>query len=386
MLPMVYPHNTCHSPLISSSVSYPSCLPLFHQLRLHLLTSLLVPPKNKNSPSETDKSVPAKPAKTATSGSRTVRVFFFIMKDGSTQVFFKKAEADTFRIDFSPLIVKEHKFMKLDRYRKFKATLTTVGSTTNVASAPAGSPSDRLIKRLAQHMPDSDRIEAHVKTTDISDKLGIVLRFINMFDSDAWCVKPAVLVPVMKAFGEEVAITDPILKEFLMNLDYSPASDPHSSDKNKKLITTFTPKNEPKASPHNIDEYRAHSIVTIPVDALETKDQETEWIKDNIRALLMKIREVMMDETFKDGCFSMPRYANIVHRCYDPSKKTNLPQFLSGAGFKVVFAANFADHIIQHSSNIIMETLYNYRRPAIKYMAPTNEDALQDTDDEALHE
>ena len=35
---------------------------------------------------------------------------------------------------------------------------------------------------------------------------------------------------------------------------------------------------------------------------------------------------------------------------------------------------------------IIMEMLYNNRRPAIKYMAPTNEDALQDTDDEAVQE
>ena len=40
-------------------------------------------------------------------------------------------------------------------------------------------------------------------------------------------------------------------------------------------------------------------------------------------------------------------------------------------------------HLLCGSS---IQTLYNNRRPAIKYMAPTNEDALQDTDDEAVQE
>lgn len=310
--------------------------------------------------------------------------FSFRLKNGEDEYKEGVREAVLFFKEYEDMILFVKKFKTHGGYATYlkkrvaeKNALQplAVVATSTVTASDADREIAKKLAALTAGSEPCDALVAHVKVTSHSTQAALLIEFRNLFDSHYWGWKPNLQVPTLNKYPEVVAIADPLLKEFLCNLTHAYASDPNSSDKSKRLVTIFEPKND-IGRKISIDEYRAFSYITIPHASLSSREEEEAWLSTNVQRLMEGLRDVMNTSVFELALRSNRFKKSFIDKLYEPGKKTNLPDFLSHARGIARPCVHLTDHVIQPEADLITQHLYAHRLKDIKY--PLTKEDLAD--------
>ena len=217
------------------------------------------------------------------------------------------------------------------------------------------------------------------KTTSCSTICCIIFRVMNQYGTDTWVWNASLLAEIFKNYAKVMDIRDPLIYEALVNMDFGKASDPDNANKNVPLVAKYSPRDDPKKT-LKIDVFHAFTYITIPVNLLDSRADEDNWIDSAVTKVLKGVRDTMNEEAFRATLerVGLSRRQNYIQKLYDPTKKTNLPKFLAGAIVKAKPVEYLTNHVIQAVSNDIMTHLYNNRLDTAKYPAEPKEETEED--------
>lgn len=314
------------------------------------------------------------------------KYFNFELKDGKDEYVVGEKKAVLFHTDYAGLIQNVRKFKskaEFDKYfsrrpavRPVVAPMVESPTKTSLPTADEIESARQLSMLTADDSP-TNHIIGHYRTTSHSFMCAIVINFMSVFGGHSWIWKPVLMVNILSKMHKCVRITDPILVEALENMTHAYARDPDSPDAHKKLVKIFTPPGEPQKN-IPIEEFRAYTYITIPVENLETTEQETEWLVRTIEALMLQIGDLMNSNVFELTLKKNQLKKDFINKIYDHNKKGNIRDFLNGVRGKASSVVHLTDHVIQPEADLIMTHLYKNRCVEAKYADDSDE---QDDDE-----
>ena len=342
--------------------------------------SQLMPPKRKSprkvessseeTPPKRNKAAHSPPAKKNKGGRK--KFYYFKMKGDMKDAFLEgDTMASAHRKEYAPFIVKEKTFTKKAEFETFKRRYNNPVLNPPQVRKETVSENANKVDQLVSMMKDDQDIDCFRgfwKTTSTSSLCLIMIRVMNQYGTETWVWNPTLYAEIFRNYAKVMDIADPLLFEALSNMTTGKASNPDSPDKNKPLITLYSPKDEPSKS-FKLDISRCFTYITIPVDSLSSFDEETHWCENAVDKVLGGIRDMMSDAFFRAALerIGQTRSSSYIQKLFDPSKKTNLPKFLASAVIKTKPVVYPTDHVIQAVSNEIMTRFWENSLEKPKY-------------------
>jgi hypothetical protein len=240
----------------------------------------------------------------------------------------------------------------------------------------------KLAAKNARNFP-SNEIVATWKTTSHSTLAVVFLDFNNSGGNSVWSWKPPIVVGTLNSWTDEFAVDDPEFDSFLHSLTHAFPRDPASDDPNKKLVQTYEP--QPGRFIY-IDQHVLYGYLCIPVDDIETTEEETAWINDQVNSLVSQLRDLLSGARFEETMKQCEYKKEYIVKMFNRGKGLNLPDFLSTCRINVQQVSHLTDHVVKTEADIIMSHLYNNRQIEMKYKVPESDEEEEEEEEEEAGE
>ena len=291
--------------------------------------------------------------------------YYFQMKGDMEDVYLKGAAiAARHRCVYDGLIVEEKVFRRKSSFLLHKQKHMT--SALGVPVHPASN-NERIVGLLGG-TGSCNRIELHYRTTRTSRIMIIVIRMMDKFDVDTWLWSPEFMVPALQAHARGGHELDPGFSECLINIKLVNASNPNGSVAGMPLVAQYTPPNNPlEVISTNVR--HAYSYITIPLEQINTRDDEDSWISDTARQVGQSLVAAMKTLSFRASLekISLVRKRNHTSKICLPSHRLNLPAFLNSVVVRSQPIRRFTDHVTKSAGTELLFLLWSNRLGRFKY-------------------
>jgi hypothetical protein len=301
-------------------------------------------------------------------------------------------KAETFLDEWESIVTNVRKFKSKTLYDKF---ISSRGSATvptkNVLATPPKSEklsaadiesARKLAAANARNFP-SNEIVATWKTTSHTTLAEVFLEFNNSGGTAIWSWKPPYVVGTLNGWTTEFKVDDPEFDAFLDSLTHAFPRDPTSDDPTKKLVKTFEP--QPGRFIH-MDQHVLYGYLRIPVDDIESKEEETAWINDQVNSLVGQLRDLLSDARFEEAMKQCSFKKDYIEKMFDRKKGLNLPDFMDSCRINIQQVSHLTDHVVKKEADIIMSHLYNNRQIEMKYTVAASDDEEESEEEETAAE
>jgi hypothetical protein len=184
--------------------------------------------------------------------------------------------------------------------------------------------------------------------------------------------------PCINKFAQDSKVTDHMLRNFLGSIRWGYASDPHNHDNTVHLTVSYEDK---KKSTRTYDELVNYGYISIPVDMLNSSEEEDKWLKLNVQKLIEGLHQIVLkSKVFELLCKKLSARKSFVNIIFDRKKKANLPDYLESCAISVKPIKNLTHLLIQEDANRIVDYLYQHRLPQQKYKSSTRKNTADDGD------
>lgn len=306
------------------------------------------------------------------------KFFIFEMKDGTYTEINGVRMAACFEKDYGDIINTKKNWTTKKQRDKYMATRKISPTMAPNGSAQIQSRADQIIQGVTRdNVENSNRIEGFYKSTSNSIKAILLFRLRTPYKDDFWCWKPEWMLDILIRFKDDPEVTDPLLKKYLASLSHAYASDPDNYDKTVKRLVEYEDKTKKHRSYEALVPY---GFIDIPVDTLESRMREDEWISATSQKILEGLLTIFRGEVFAECVKRMPNRDRFAEIIFNEKSKSNWVKYMAGAIIRCKHIDHLTDLVIQQEANRITDVFYSNRLTHQKYAPEEDDDCAEEED------
>ncbi len=315
----------------------------------------------------------------------------YIMDNSKYQAYDDIKQADEFYDDMQSIIVDKRSFSskkKFNDYKKFIEKKKSTGdgkvdATTPVASvnpnmtmSPQEMASVERCKKRRELMRPSNRIELVYKTTKRSKICVVVFRFRDVMGKDFWLCKPANLKDTLKAYVQDFPRDDSDIQHAMENIYLVKMRDPNGGP--EAGVSKSIKRNDKTVT---YEEYVGVTHIPIPVDKIESYEEEEAHIQDACRRIGENFKTILASDTFQ-AILQCAVSEKFWKQLTDPKSGPNFVQYMNESKVVVQQSLNLNSHVVLADVKAIMLSLVEESAPQNKYpeMVDDNDNDEEESD------
>jgi len=354
-----------------------------------------MPPKRKASQPKKNCSAGARGAKvarleaTARKNHGKSQYYAFVMANGKVDCINSLKDALQFEEDNGGIIISKHEFTTKAEVAAFKKSCRVTAGVADESPVSGGIPSpqkmtkreksklDRLLARIESDRP-ADRLEVAWKTSTKSKACVIILRFLTKDGKDDWRIKGDHNAIALRNYAKTFEQQSKPINDALTHMEWGRMRDLGGDARTVKVNAWTSPSSQKS---RDFPCFVPFSYFSLPVDKLDSEENETTFITSSCTAIGTAILQIMRTETYK-RCLERATGNEALWRgINDPSNDNkNYLTFVNRCKVKVVKCDNFNKHLVLDDANKLVTILYDNNQQDPKYKVDESDDGLSDSD------